>query len=298
MAVVVVAPAPQCVVGFGGACMTTAGADVVPCGAGDLGWRVSVGGGSVAELAGKVVAPAPQCVVGFSGTRKVFAGIDVVPCVASDLCGYFSFNGSVDELTRFISLGRSSVAELTVVVIAPAPQCVVGFSSACVRCPSAYLVPRVASDLCWGGALGGGSVAELTERVVAPAPQCVVGFGCARATRERATRAGAGILPYRARHLCGGVSTGGGSVAELAGVVSTPAPQCVVSFDGAGVPSSCADCVPCAASNLCWVGAVNVRAVPNLTPTSKIVGAPTPECEIKFQCATMRTSASNDLPVG
>jgi hypothetical protein len=36
-----------------------------------------------------------------------------------------------------------------------------------------------------------------------------------------------------------------------------------------------------------------------LTPkTSKIVDAPTPECEIKFQCAIMRTSATNDLPVG
>ena len=298
MAVVVVAPAPQGVVGFSSACVRCPGADLVPCVASNLCGCVSVGGGSVAELTERVVAPAPESSVGFSGTRKVFTGVDVVPCVASYLCGNFSFNGSVDELTRFISLGRSSVTELTVVVVAPAPQGVVGFGGACVRCPGADLVPCVASNLSGGGALGGGSVAELTERVVAPAPQCVVGFGCARATRERATRAGAGILPYRARHLCGGVSTGGGSVAELAGVVSTPAPQCVVSFDGTGVPSSCADYVPCAASNLCWVGAVNVRAVPNLTPTSKIVGAPTPECEIKFQCAIMRTSATNDLPVG
>ena len=99
-------------------------------------------------------------------------------------------------------------------------------------------------------------------------------------------------------HLGWGVSTGGGSVAELTGAVVSPAPQCVVSFDGAGMPSSCADYVPCTASNLCWVGAVNVRAVPNLTPTSKIVGAPTPECEIKFQCTIMRTSSTNDLPVG
>ena len=298
MAVVVVAPAPQGVVGFCSACVRCPGADVVPCVASDLSRRVSVGGGFVAELTGTVVAPAPQCVVGFGGTRKVFAGSDVVPCVASDLCGYFSFNSSVDELTRFISLGRSSVAELTVVVVAPAPQCVVGFCSACVRCPGADLVPRVASDLCWGGALGGGSVAELTERVVAPAPECSVGFGCARATRGEPTRAGADILPDRTRHLGWGVSTGGGSVAELTGTVVTPAPQCVVRFDGTIVKGSCADDVPCAVSNLCWAGAVNVRAVPNLTPTSKIVGAPTPECEIKFQCAIMRTSATNDLPVG
>ena len=187
---------------------------------------------------------------------------------------------------------------MAVVVVAPAPQGVVGFSSACVRCPGADLVPCVASDLCGCVSVSGGSVAELTERVVAPAPECSVGFGCARATRGEPTRAGAGILPYRARHLCGGVSTGGGSVAELTGTVVAPAPQCVVRFDGTIVKVSCADDVPCAVSNLCWAGAVNVRAVPNLTPTSKIVGAPTPECEIKFQCAIMRTSATNDLPVG
>ena len=65
--VVVDSPAPECVVVFGGARMTRAGADVVPCVASDLCGCVSVGGGSVAESTGIVVAPAPECVVGFGG---------------------------------------------------------------------------------------------------------------------------------------------------------------------------------------------------------------------------------------
>ncbi len=61
---------------------------------------------------------------------------------------------------------------------------------------------------------------------------------------------------------------------------------------------SCADDVPCAVSNLCWAGAVDVRAVSDLTETSKIVTAPTPECEIEFHCAIMRSSATDVLPIG
>ena len=67
--VAVRSPAPECVVGFGGARLISAGADVVPGGVGDLGWVCSVGGGSVAELTVAVPAPAPECVVGFGGAR-------------------------------------------------------------------------------------------------------------------------------------------------------------------------------------------------------------------------------------
>ena len=50
MTVVVPSPAPECVVGFDGARMDRAGADVVPVFAcADLCWGGSLSGGSVAE---------------------------------------------------------------------------------------------------------------------------------------------------------------------------------------------------------------------------------------------------------
>ena len=66
---------------------------------------------------------------------------------------------------------------MAVVVVAPAPQGVVGFSSACVRCPGAYLVPCVASNLCGCVSVSGGSVAELARTVGTPAPQSSIGLG-------------------------------------------------------------------------------------------------------------------------
>ena len=69
------------------------------------------------------------------------------------------------------------VAELTEAVVAPAPECVVGFGGARVLHSRADVVPGVAGDLCWVCSVGGGSVAELSGTVATPAPECVVGFG-------------------------------------------------------------------------------------------------------------------------
>ena len=125
LAVAVPSPAPECVVGFGGARVRSPGADVVPGGASDLFWACSVGGGSVAELAVAVVAPSPECVVGFGGTCVKLSGADVVPGGASDLCWACSVVGG-------------SVAELAVAVVAPAPECVVGFGGTCMTTACSY----------------------------------------------------------------------------------------------------------------------------------------------------------------
>ena len=143
------APAPECVVGFGSTRMLPCAADVVPRVASDLCWACSVGGGSVAELAGAVVAPTPECVVVFGGTCLVRPGADVVPCVASDLCGCVSFGGAVDELTSVIPLGRGPITELTHVIESPAPKCSISFSSARMPLTRFDGVPVSSGDLSW-----------------------------------------------------------------------------------------------------------------------------------------------------
>ncbi len=74
------APAPEGFVGFGCTCVIAAGADVVPCGAGDLGGREFPSGGVVAELPKFVNSPAPECAVGFGGACVTATSIDFVPC--------------------------------------------------------------------------------------------------------------------------------------------------------------------------------------------------------------------------
>ena len=105
---------------------------------------------------------------------------DLVPRVTGDLSGRRSLDGG-------------SVAELTIAVVAPAPECVVGFGGACVIRPQADVVPCVASDLCgcvsFGGAvdeltsvipLGRGPITELTHVIESPAPKCSIRFSSAR----------------------------------------------------------------------------------------------------------------------
>ena len=74
--------------------------------------------------------------------------------------------------------------------------------------------------------------------------------------------------------MCGCVSVGGGSVAESTGKVVAPAPECVVGFGGAGVPSSCADVVPGVAGDLFWGGSSSGGSVAEL---SVVVDSPAPE---------------------
>ena len=90
------------------------------------------------------------------------------------------------DLCWGVSAGGGSVAELAGTVIAPAPECVVGFDGARMVISGADVVPFVACDPSWGISVGSSSVAELTVVVVAPAPECVVGFGdtCAVVTRD------------------------------------------------------------------------------------------------------------------
>ena len=61
----VVPPTPKCTICFGCACVFIIGADVVPFGAGDLGWDKFLCFGSVAELPILIVSPAPEGAVGF-----------------------------------------------------------------------------------------------------------------------------------------------------------------------------------------------------------------------------------------
>ena len=70
-----------------------------------------------------------------------------------------------------------SVAELTGLVVAPAPEGSVGFARTCSSITGADIAQRCIHDI--GGDVfgGGGSVAELTGLVVAPAPEGSVGFG-------------------------------------------------------------------------------------------------------------------------
>ena len=132
------APAPECVVGFGGARVLPSRADLVPRVAGDLSGHHSA-----------VVAPAPKCVVGFGGACLIRPEADVVPCVASDLCGCVSFGGAVDELTSVIPLGRGPITELTHVIESPAPKCSIRFSSARMPLTRLNVAPVSSGDLSW-----------------------------------------------------------------------------------------------------------------------------------------------------
>ena len=68
MAVVVVAPAPECAIGFGGTTERVTSADAIPDGTrANLCGGFPVGGCSVAELARTVGTPAPQSSIGLCG---------------------------------------------------------------------------------------------------------------------------------------------------------------------------------------------------------------------------------------
>ena len=123
---------------------------------------------------------------------------DLVPHAAGDLSGHRSLDGG-------------PVAELAGAVVAPAPECAIGFGSACLICPQADVVPCVASDLCgcvsFSGAvdeltsvipLGRGPITELTHVIESPAPKCSIRFSSARMplTRFDGVPSGSGDLSW------------------------------------------------------------------------------------------------------
>ena len=73
------APAPECVVGFGGACLICAQADVVPCIASHLCGRISLSRCTVSELTKFVESPTPKCSIRFSSAGMPLARLDGVP---------------------------------------------------------------------------------------------------------------------------------------------------------------------------------------------------------------------------
>src|SRR5439155_1729484 len=137
---------------------------------------------------------------------------------------------AADRARRRCCVG-GAVAELAVVVVAPAPQRAVGGDAAGVPGAGADGDPIAARTDGDGMELRrrGRADAELAGLVVAPAAQATVAGDAARvqgAGGERAPRAG-----DRRR----AVGAGGGAVAELAGVARAPAPQAGVGAEAAAM---------------------------------------------------------------
>lgn len=175
-----------------------------------------------------VASPSPQRAVGFQCRRHLHA------------CLHLSPVGVFAHLLRSCEYSGGAAVHLVPRVVAPCPQCAVGFHSSAVGVARSAVEPTLIAHLlrCRRALfrLAVGANTELSGEVIAPCPQCAVGMNtyyCCRAAFHH--------RPFGIVHLCRRVDAAVCSYtdqSQLSVSILTPCIECAVGGDGIRVVDS------------------------------------------------------------